>query len=74
VTTAAAANGGRRVVCAVHENQSHSSNAINIDVSCKIIASKSRISHPSRRLMGTDTHGQEEDDNIDVAVRVANER
>jgi len=74
VKTAAAASGGRRVVCAVHENRRHSSNAINIDVSCKIIASKSRISHPCRRLMGTDTRGQEEDVDIDVAVRAANER
>jgi hypothetical protein len=74
VTTAAATSGGRRVLCAVHENQSHRSNAIDNDVSCKIIATKNCISHPSRRLMGTDTRGQEEDGNIDVAVRAANER
>lgn len=66
MTTAAAASDGRRVVCAIHENRSHSSNAINIDVSCKIIATKSRISHPCRRFMGTDTRGQEEDVDIDV--------
>ena len=72
--TAAAASGGRRVVCAVRENQSHRSNAIDNDVSCKIIATKSRISHPCRRFMGTDTRGQEEDVDIDVAVRAANER
>ncbi len=76
MTTAAAAaatasSGGYRSVCVcavVHENQSHRSNIIGIDVS-----------RPCRRLMGTSAcasaQEQENDyDDVEVEVQEANER